>query len=93
MDDLGTDKGLTDEQHKALVDCCLGAHEEVWYKFKRFGDLSLLSLYYYQHELVVLDKEIFGPFFGPHANDNFETRPLDDQMKDRLRHTLKEYRM
>lgn len=46
-------------QDETMIDCCLGAHPKVWYKFKRFEYLSLLNLYYYQHELVSLDAEIF----------------------------------
>ena len=84
---------LTDEQHDAAVDCCLGAHKEVWYKFKRFEDLSLLNLYYYQHQLVLLDKQTFGQFFGERLkNPNFERRPLDDRAWAELRRYLKGYR-
>ena len=34
---------LSEEQHDAVVDCCLEAYNEVGYKFKGFEDLSLLN--------------------------------------------------
>lgn len=86
--DLDPIKPLTRKQHNALVDCCLGAYEEVWYKFKRFEDLSLLNLYYYQHQLVLLDKEIFG---NPHG-ENFESEPLSNEKWRQIRRYLKGYR-
>lgn len=78
---------LENSEHEVMVNCCLGAYPEVWYKFKRFECLSLLNLYYYQHELVSLDEEIFGT-----PNATHEWKPLDSTELLNLRTVIKEYR-
>ena len=87
-DDLDPIRRLSQEQHNALLDCCLGRYEDVWHKFKRFEDLSLLNLYYYQYQLVLLDKEIFGDPKG----DYFGGEPLSNAKWRQMRRYLKGYR-
>lgn len=79
---------VDDYQHESIVDCCLGAHPKVWYKFKRFECLSLLNLYYYQHELIRLDNRIFGT---PDVPKDFTALDREEWLE--LRSMIKEYRM
>lgn len=73
--------------YKSFLRLSLGYKAVPWYNFKRFENLSLLSLYAYQHDLLMLDKRAFGDV-------SLKSEPVDlsdDDMKF-MRGQLKDYR-
>lgn len=73
--------------YDAFVDLSLGYKSVPWYNFKRFGNLSLRSLYAYQHDLIMLDKTAFGDI-----DSDSPYEPLSGDDLKFLRTQLKEYR-
>lgn len=64
------------KKQQALFHCSRGEHKELWYKFKRFETLSLLNLYYYQHELISLESKIWSTSGVMSSSDVSKMRSL-----------------